>query len=52
MMIDDDECRAVGGMLGKEIRTTWRKSTLLPLCPPQIPHDLTGLSYCTAKANA
>jgi hypothetical protein len=41
-MIDDDECGAVGGMrIGRGNRTTRRKPAPLPLCPPQIPHDLT-----------
>jgi hypothetical protein len=39
---DDDECGAVGGMrIGKRNRSTRRKPALVPLCPPQIPHDLT-----------
>jgi hypothetical protein len=32
----DDECEAVGGM-----RIGWRKPAPVPLCPPQIPLDLT-----------
>jgi hypothetical protein len=41
-MIDDDECGAVGGMrIGKGIRSTLRKSATVPLCPPEIPHDMT-----------
>jgi hypothetical protein len=27
--------------IGKGNRSTWRKPTPVPLCPPQIPHDLT-----------
>jgi hypothetical protein len=39
---DDDECGAFCGMrIGKGNRSTRRKPTPLPLCPPQIPHDLT-----------
>jgi hypothetical protein len=39
---DDDECGAVGGMrIGTGNRSTRRKAAPLPLCPPQIPHDLT-----------
>jgi hypothetical protein len=39
---DDDECGAVGGMrIGRGSRSTRRKSAPVPLCPPQIPHDLT-----------
>jgi hypothetical protein len=37
----DDECEAVGGMLDKGNRSTRRKPAPVPLCPPQIPHDLT-----------
>jgi hypothetical protein len=38
----DDECGAVGGMrIGRGNRSTRRKPAILPLCPPQIPHDLT-----------
>jgi hypothetical protein len=41
--IDDDERGAVGGMrIGKGNRCTSRKPTPVPLCPSQIPHDLTG----------
>jgi hypothetical protein len=36
------ECGAVGGMrIGRGNRNTRRKPTPVPLCPPQIPHDLT-----------
>jgi hypothetical protein len=39
-MIDDDY-GAVGGIrIGKGNRSTRRKPALVPLCPPQIPHDL------------
>jgi hypothetical protein len=37
---DDDDCRAVGERIGKGNRRTLRKSVPVPLCPPQIPHDL------------
>jgi hypothetical protein len=38
----DDECGAVGGMrIGRKNRSTRRKPAPVPLCPPQIPHDLT-----------
>jgi hypothetical protein len=41
-MIDDDDCGAIGGMrIGRGNWSTWRKTALVPLCPPQIPHDLT-----------
>jgi hypothetical protein len=41
-MIDDgDECGAVGGMrIGRGNESTRRKPAPVPLCPPQIPHDL------------
>jgi hypothetical protein len=39
MVMDDDECGEVGGMIGNQ--STRRKPTPVPLCPPQIPHDLT-----------
>jgi hypothetical protein len=41
-MIDDVECGAVGGMrIGRGNRRTRRKPAPVPLCPAQIPHDLT-----------
>jgi hypothetical protein len=57
-MIDDDY-GAVGGMrIGRRNRSTRRKTAPMPLCPPQIPYDLTwdrtraaawgSLSYGTA----
>jgi hypothetical protein len=37
-----DECEAVGGMrIGKGNRSIRRKPAPVPLCPPQISHDLT-----------
>jgi hypothetical protein len=42
LMIYDDECGAVSGMrIGRGNWSTWRKPALVPLCPPQITHDLT-----------
>jgi hypothetical protein len=39
---DDDECGAVSRMkIGGGNRRTRRKPAPVPLCPPQIPHDLT-----------
>jgi hypothetical protein len=39
---DDDDCGAVDGMrIGRENRSTRRQPAPVPLCPPQIPHDLT-----------
>jgi hypothetical protein len=41
-MIDDDDYGAVDGIrIGKGNRSTRRKPAPVPLCPPQIPHDLT-----------
>jgi hypothetical protein len=39
---EDNKCGAVGGMIiGRGNRSTRRKPARVPLCPPQIPHDLT-----------
>jgi hypothetical protein len=39
---DDGDCGAVGGMrIGRGNRITRRKPAPVPLCPPQIPNDLT-----------
>jgi hypothetical protein len=35
----DDECGAIGRMLGRETKVLGESSVLL--CPPQIPNDLT-----------
>jgi hypothetical protein len=41
-MTDDDECGAVGGMrFDRGNRSTRKKPAPVPLCSPQIPHDLT-----------
>jgi hypothetical protein len=41
-MMDDDECGAVDGIICKGNGSTLRKpAAAVPLCPPQIPHDLT-----------
>jgi hypothetical protein len=41
-MIDDDECGPVSGIrISRGNRSTWRKPAPVPLCPPQIPNDLT-----------
>jgi hypothetical protein len=40
-MIDDDECGAVGGIrIDRRNRSIRRKPAPVPLCQPQIPHDL------------
>jgi hypothetical protein len=41
MVMDDDEYGSIGGMLGRGNRSIRKKSTPVPLCEPQIPHDLT-----------
>jgi hypothetical protein len=38
---DGHERGAIGGMLGRGSRITRRKAAPVPLCPPQIPPDLT-----------
>jgi hypothetical protein len=39
---DDNDCGATGGMrIGRGNRITRRKPAPVPLCAPQIPHDLT-----------
>jgi hypothetical protein len=39
-MIGDGECGETGGMkIGRGNRSTRRKPSPVPLCPPQIPHD-------------
>jgi hypothetical protein len=38
----DDECGAVGGMrICRGNRSTQRKPAPVPLCPPQVSHNLT-----------
>jgi hypothetical protein len=41
MMTNDDECGAGGGMLGRGNGSSRRKPVPVPLCPPQIAHNLT-----------
>jgi hypothetical protein len=43
LMMDDDECAAVGGMSGRGNQSSRIKPATVPLCLPQIPHDLTRL---------
>jgi hypothetical protein len=39
----DYEDGELGGMMiGRGHRSTWSRPAPVPLCPPQIPHDLTG----------
>jgi hypothetical protein len=39
--MNDDECGAVGGMNCRGNQSIRGKPSQVPLCPPQIPHDLT-----------
>jgi hypothetical protein len=40
-MMDDGNCGTIGGMkIGKGNRKTKRELATVPLCLPQIPHDL------------
>jgi hypothetical protein len=39
--MDDDECGAIGVMISRGNRFTRGKPVSVPLCPPQIPHNLT-----------
>jgi hypothetical protein len=49
----DDECGAVGGMkIGRGNRIAQKKPTPMPLCPPQIPHDLTWTRTRTAAVGS
>jgi hypothetical protein len=34
LMMDDDECGAVGGVIGKGNRSLLRNPSQVPLCPP------------------
>jgi hypothetical protein len=40
-VIDDDDYGALGEMIVRGNWSTRRKPAPVPLCPPQIPHDLT-----------
>jgi hypothetical protein len=40
-MMVDHACGAFGGMFGRGYRSTRRKPVTIPLCSPQIPHNLT-----------
>jgi hypothetical protein len=39
--LDDDKSGSIGEMLGRGNRSTRRNPAAVPLCPPQIPYDLT-----------
>jgi hypothetical protein len=50
--MDDDECGAVGGMLGRGYRSTRRKHVVLSATNPTSPDQVSNpsrLSYCTAS---
>jgi hypothetical protein len=47
-MIDNDECGEVGGMIGRGNIRTLRKPAPVPLCPSQIPRDVTRARIRTA----
>jgi hypothetical protein len=52
-MKDDDECGAVSGMrIGSGKESTWRNPAPVPLCPPQIPHDLTWAGTLAAAVGS
>jgi hypothetical protein len=49
MIMDDGECGAVGGLrTDKGNRSTVRDHAAVPLCPPQIPRDLTRVQTLAA----
>jgi hypothetical protein len=51
--LSDYDDGATGGMIiGRGSRSTRRKSTPVPFCPPQIPHDLTGREPCPPRWEA
>jgi hypothetical protein len=41
VMMNYDDCGAIGGMLVRGNRSTRRKPAPVPLCAPQVPRDLT-----------
>jgi hypothetical protein len=49
IVMDDDECGAIGGMLGRGNRSTRIKPAPMPLCPPQISH---GMNLARTQAAA
>jgi hypothetical protein len=52
-MVDDDDCGAVGEMkIVRRNRSTRRKPAPEPLCPPQIPHDLTRVRIQAAAVGS
>jgi hypothetical protein len=50
-MTDGDEYGADGGIIiGRGTQAFGKKPTPLPLCPPQIPHDLCVRKLCLITA--
>jgi hypothetical protein len=50
MMVMDDNCGEMGGMVGRGYRSTRRKPDTVLLSPPQIPHDMTRAPTQAATA--
>jgi hypothetical protein len=50
-MVDDDECAAIGGTIGRGNRSTRGKPALVSLCPPQIAHNLTRARTLATATN-
>jgi hypothetical protein len=48
-MMYDNEYGAIGGMTSREKRSTGIEPAPMPLCPPQIPHEMT---WARARATA
>jgi hypothetical protein len=48
MMINDDECGTIRGMIGRVNRSTRRKPAPVPFCPSQIPYDLIRVRILAA----
>jgi hypothetical protein len=46
----DNECGAIGGVIGEGSRSTGRKRAPMLLRPPQIPNDLTYARIRVAAA--
>jgi hypothetical protein len=52
-MIDDGDCGVIGGIkIGRGNRITRRKPAPVPLCSPQIPHDLIRARTRTAAVGS
>jgi hypothetical protein len=52
MVMGDDECGAVGGMIGSGNRSTRRIPATVLLCPLQFPHDLIWARNWTAAVGS